>query len=68
MVRIKFSRAHYKLINRTSGDTVLTVGHGLIQSDSTLALKMVKPQSPHPNHPTWDLMFKNVYYLGSYQY
>ncbi len=55
----------YKLLNRSTGDTVLTVGHGLIISDSTLVLKMIKPQSPHPNHPTWDLMFKNVYNLGA---
>lgn len=57
--------AHYKLVNTANGDTVLTVGHGLAGSDSTLALKMLKPQSSHPNHPTWDLMFKNVYYLGA---
>jgi len=55
----------YLLVNSTTGDTVLTVGHGLIESDSTLVLKMLKPQSPHPNHPAWDLMFKNVYYLGA---
>jgi len=55
----------YKLVNSTSGDTVLTVGHGLTADDSTLVLKMLKPQSPHPNHPTWDLMFKNVYNLGA---
>jgi cell surface protein SprA len=55
----------YLLVNSTTGDTTLTVGHGLIQSDSTLVLKMLKPQSPHPNHPTWDLMFKNVYNLGA---
>ncbi len=55
----------YLLVNSTNGDTVVTVGHGLIESDSTLVLKMLKPQSPHPNHPTWDLMFKNVYYLGA---
>jgi len=58
--------AHYKLVNRKAqSDTVLTVGHGLIPSDSTLVLKMIKAQSPHPLHPTWDLMFKNVYYLGT---
>ncbi len=55
----------YLLVNSTTGDTVLTVGHGLIESDSTLVLKMLKPQSSHPNHPTWDLMFKNVYNLGA---
>ncbi|NHZ84807.1 MAG: cell surface protein SprA, partial [Planctomycetia bacterium] len=57
--------AHYLLVNSTTGDTVLTVGHGLTESDSTLVLKMLKPRSPHPNHPTWDLMFKNVYNLGA---
>jgi len=58
--------AHYKLVNKAAvSDTVLTVGHGLIQTDSSLVLKMIKPQSSHPNHPTWDLMFKNVYYLGT---
>ena len=55
----------YLLVNNTTKDTVITVGHGLIKSDSTLVLKMLKPQSPHPNHPTWDLMFKNVYNLGA---
>ena len=45
----------------------MTVGSGIAAGDSvgTLKLKMIKPQSPHPNHPTWDLMFKNVYYLGT---
>ena len=26
---------------------------------------MIKAQSSHPNHPVWDLMFKNVYSMGS---
>ena len=26
---------------------------------------MIKAQSSHPNHPVWDLMFKNVYSIGS---
>jgi cell surface protein SprA len=57
---------HYTLVDRISGDTLLVIGRDII-SDGTLnlSLKMLKPQSPHPNHPTWDLMFKNVYYLGS---
>jgi len=55
---------HYLLVSATN-DTVATIGHGLLDSDQTLSLKMLKPQSPHPNHPTWDLMFKNVYYLGA---
>lgn len=57
--------AHYKLIDKRSAEIVHSVGHGLLQGDTTLVLKMLKPQSPHPNHPTWDLMFKNVYYLGT---
>ena len=28
---------------------------------------MLKPRNSHPNHPTWPLMFKNVYYLGTTQ-
>ena len=54
---------HFVLTDRISEDTVMTIGHGISLNDSTLSLKMIKPQSPHPNHPTWDLMFKNVYYL-----
>ncbi len=56
---------HYSLVNRTTGDTLITIGSGITQTDSTLSLMMIKPQAPHPNHPTWDLMFKNVYNLGS---
>ena len=58
---------HFVLVNRDNGDTLITVGSGISPGDSvgTLKLKMIKPQSPHPNHPTWDLMFKNVYYLGT---
>jgi len=56
---------HFVLTDRISEDTVMTIGHGISLNDSTLSLKMIKPQSPHPNHPTWDLMFKNVYYLGT---
>ena len=56
---------YFTLVNKETGDTVLTVGHGITDTDSTLALKMIKPQSPNPSHPTWPLMFKNVYYLGT---
>ncbi len=56
---------HYSLVHRTSGDTVLTVGHGVSASDSLLVLKMLKPQNNSSSHPVWDLMFKNVYYLGA---
>jgi len=56
---------HYSLVNFTTGDTIMTVGHGITDSDSVLVLKMLKPQNNSPSHPVWDLMFKNVYYLGA---
>ena len=57
--------AHFDLADRTTGDIILTVGLDIGEDENdTLVLKMIKPQSSHPNHPTWDLMFKNVYYLG----
>ena len=58
--------AHFDLADRTTGDIVLTVGLDIGEDENdTLILKMIKPQSSHPNHPSWDLMFKNVYYLGA---
>jgi cell surface protein SprA len=57
---------HYTLVDRISGDTLLVVGRDITTDETlNLSLQMLKPRSPHPNHPTWDLMFKNVYYLGS---
>jgi cell surface protein SprA len=38
-----------------------------IQSPNVLFLKMLKPVSIRPDLPTWKLMMKNVYSLGSYQ-
>ena len=35
------------------------------QVQSTIFLKMLKPQSPRPSDITWDLMQRNVYYLGA---
>lgn len=35
------------------------------QTQSTIFLKMLKPQSPRPSDDTWKLMLRNVYYLGS---
>ncbi len=55
----------YDLVDNTTGDTVFTVGHRLTENDSTLALLMLKTANPHPNDPNWDLMFKNVYSLGT---
>ena len=58
--------AHFDLADRISGDIILTVGLDIGENDSDLLmLKMIKAQSSHPNHPAWDLMFKNVYYLGA---
>jgi hypothetical protein len=57
--------AHFDIVSRLSGDLILEVGSGLSSDNSTLNLKMIKAQSSHPNHPVWDLMFKNVYSMGS---
>jgi len=35
------------------------------QTQSTIFLKMLKPQNPRPSDRTWHLMLRNVYYLGS---
>ncbi|RMF07291.1 MAG: cell surface protein SprA, partial [Candidatus Neomarinimicrobiota bacterium] len=55
----------YDLVDYTTGDTVFSVGHGITPTDSTLSLLMLKTANPHPNDPNWDLMFKNVYDLGT---
>ncbi|HIF29775.1 MAG TPA: cell surface protein SprA [Candidatus Marinimicrobia bacterium] len=58
--------AHFELADRTTGTIVLKIGANIgDDGNTTLVLKMLKAQSSHPNHPTWDLMFKNVYSLGS---
>tara|TARA_S200000501_G_scaffold378534_1_gene441689 strand:- start:464 stop:6634 length:6171 start_codon:yes stop_codon:yes gene_type:complete len=57
--------AHYSLIDRVTGETIIQIGEGINESNSTLRLKMIKAQSSHPNHPVWDLMFKNVYSMGA---
>ena len=58
--------AHFELADRATGTIVLKVGANIGDEGSTvLVLKMLKAQSSHPNHPTWDLMFKNVYSLGA---
>ncbi len=31
----------------------------------SILLRLVKPKNPRPTDPTWDLEWKNVYYLGS---
>ncbi|MEL1224135.1 MAG: cell surface protein SprA, partial [Candidatus Neomarinimicrobiota bacterium] len=57
--------AHYQLVDRTTGQLILQIGEGVSEQNSNLVLKMIKAQSSHPNHPAWDLMFKNVYSMGS---
>jgi len=34
-------------------------------TQSTIFLKMLKPQNPRPSDKTWNLMLRNVYWLGS---
>ena len=39
-------------------------GGYLLADSSAMYLKLIKPRSPTPNDATWNLEFKNVYYLG----
>lgn len=57
--------AHYQLVDRETGQLIIEVGQGVSSDNSNLILKMIKAQSSHPNHPAWDLMFKNVYSMGA---
>ncbi|MAW09946.1 MAG: hypothetical protein CMG03_01910, partial [Candidatus Marinimicrobia bacterium] len=57
--------AHFQLVDRDTGQLILQIGEGITSQNSNLVLKMIKSQSSHPNHPAWDLMFKNVYSMGS---
>ncbi len=54
----------------TVGGKVYTVGEFSdrgIDAPSTLILKMLKGPAMIPNIPTWDLMMKNIYNIGSYR-
>jgi len=55
----------FTLVDRNSGATILEVGHGPDSLGANLSLMMLKPRNGNPNHSTWPLMFKNVYYLGT---
>ena len=57
--------AHFQLVDRATGQLIIQIGEGVSEQNSNLVLKMIKAQSSHPNHPAWDLMFKNVYSMGS---
>ncbi len=48
----------------TSGHTLGDVFFNPL-SQNTIFLKMLKPQNPRPSDKTWNLMLRNVYYLGS---
>ena len=52
--------AHYQLADRNTGQIIVQIGEGVSIENPTLTLKMIKAQSSHPNHPAWDLMFKNA--------
>lgn len=36
-----------------------------VAEGDTIHLKLIKPLTPNPSHPTWPLAFRNVYYLGA---
>ena len=57
--------AHYKIVDRITGELIIQIGEDISDNNSSLSLKMIKAQSSHPNHPVWDLMFKNVYSMGA---
>ena len=57
----------FVLADRETGATIMEVGTGPDSLGTNLSLMMLKPRNSHPNHSTWPLMFKNVYYLGTSQ-
>jgi len=47
-------------------ERLITIGHGITETDSVLALKMIKPiSSSYADTKTWPLMLKNIYNLGT---
>ena len=67
MVMNEILGCSFVLEDRNTGDTVLVVGSPADSAGTNLSLMMLKPRNSHPNHPSWPLMFKNVYYLGTTQ-
>ena len=57
----------FVLVDRSTGATIMRVGTAPDSLGTNLSLMMLKPRNSHPNHSTWPLMFKNVYYLGTSQ-
>ena len=56
----------FTIEHRQTGEVLLEIGDQG-ENGTNLALMMLKPRNSHPNHSTWPLMFKNVYYLGTSQ-
>ena len=56
----------FTIEHRQTGEVLFEIGSP-DDNGTNLALKMLKPRNSHPNHSTWPLMFKNVYYLGTSQ-
>jgi len=57
----------YRDTTEIDGDPnpVITEGDLVVTGEYPKNLKLIKPVNPRPGHPTWDLEFKNVYYLGT---
>jgi len=53
----------------TAGGKTYRVGEfsNTVPTPNALILKLIKPTSLSPNHPSWKLMMKNIYSLGAYQ-
>ena len=67
MVMNEILGCSFILEDRNTGQVVLEVGSPADSLGTNLSLMMLKPRNSHPNHPSWPLMFKNVYYLGTTQ-
>ena len=67
MVMNEILGCSFTLEDRNTGQVVMEVGSPADSAGTNLALMMLKPRNSHPNHPSWPLMFKNVYYLGTTQ-
>ena len=67
MVMNEILGCSFTLEDRNTGQVVIEVGSPADSLGTNLSLMMIKPRNSHPNHPSWPLMFKNVYYLGTTQ-
>ena len=57
----------YTLKERGEEEPFKVIGElsSTVTEGDTINLKLIKPLTPNPGHPTWPLEFKNVYYLGA---